>query len=55
MYRYLSLILFLGHTLAQNIAFTIDRDEGELLYLFEQKSNIVFKIESIIGDTTSIL
>ena len=36
--------------MAQSIAFTIDQDEGKLLYLYEQKSNIVFKIESKIGD-----
>ena len=54
MIKYLSFLLFLGHTLAQSIAFTIDQDEGKLLYLFEQKSNIVFKIESKIGDISSI-
>ena len=54
MIKYLSFLLFLGHTLAQSIAFTIDQDEGKLLYLYEQKSNIVFKIESKIGDISSI-
>ena len=40
MIKYLSFLFFLGHTLAQSLAFTIDQDEGKLLYLFEQKSNI---------------
>ena len=54
MTKYLSFLLFLGHTLAQSIAFTIDQDEGKLLYLYEQKSNIVFKIDPLKGDITSV-
>ncbi len=54
MIKYLSSLFILGLTIAQNTAFIIDPDEGNLLYLYEKKSNIVFKIEPLIGDITSI-
>jgi len=54
MIKYLSFLFILGHTYSQSAAFTIDQDNGKLVYLFKQKSNIVFKIEPRIGDITSI-
>ena len=55
MIRYLSLLfLYIGLTFAQNTVFTINLDQGKLINLFEQKSNIVFKIDALRGDITSV-
>jgi len=55
MIRYLSLLfLCTGQTLAQSTAFAINQEEGKVINLYQQESNIVFKIDPQKGDITSV-
>ena len=46
--------MIIEQTLAQSTAFAINQDEGKLINLYQQESNIVFKIDPMKGDITSV-
>ena len=46
--------MIIEQTLAQSTAFAINQDEGKLIILYQQESNIVFKIDPLNGDITSV-